>query len=58
MNTVPPENQELLAEEFRIVARTYSDDPTPLAEVLVMLFDWSVERRLREVRQRIERDDA
>lgn len=32
---------------FRVTQRTYSGDATPLAEVLVMLYDWSVERQLR-----------
>ena len=32
---------------FRVTQRTYSGDTTPLAEVLVLLYDWSVERQLR-----------
>jgi hypothetical protein len=32
---------------FRIAHRTYSDNATPLVEVLVMLYDWSIERQLR-----------
>lgn len=33
--------------QMRVTQRTYSGDASPLADVLVMLYDWSVERRLR-----------
>lgn len=43
MTSVTPEDQQ---PQMRVVRVTGTDDPTPLAEVLVMLYDWSVERRL------------
>lgn len=32
---------------FRITGRTYSGNAEPLVDVLVMLYDWSVERQRR-----------
>lgn len=42
MKSVPPGDHE-----FRIIQRTYSGDAGPLVDVLVMIHDWSVERRQR-----------
>lgn len=32
---------------FRITGRTYSGNAEPLVDVLLMLYDWSIERTLR-----------
>lgn len=50
MPTVPnPENTDSdpAGSNFRIVGRSYSNDATPLVEVLVMLHDWSIARQMR-----------
>ena len=44
----PADEIELPAgSAFHIVGRSYSNDVTPLVEVLVMLYDWSIARQMR-----------
>ncbi len=37
---------------FRIVSRSYTDDPGPMVEVLLLLHAWSVDRQQRQAEER------
>ena len=49
----PPHEQQRL----NISRRTYTDDTGPLVEVLLLLHDWSLERRQRRVPAEAELHD-